>query len=71
MLSSNEKPSTKFWKLAKQIKKDQKYNPGVRMSIRKDEVPIDLANLIKKGIITKDDLTDFSPELLQDLENVL
>lgn len=61
-LTSDKPASTKFWELEKKIKRDRK-NPGVLIEIRKQNMSFDLIRLIHEGVITVEDLNDFSDEL--------
>ena len=62
MLSGNDPASVKFWKLEERIRSDKK-TPGVRLELRKSEVAWDIARLIRDGVITKADITEFSDDL--------
>ncbi|MCI5649198.1 MAG: hypothetical protein MR332_07180 [Fusicatenibacter sp.] len=61
-LKSDEAASTKFWEMEKRIKRDKK-NPGVLIELRKQDMPYDLIRLMHEGVITIEDLNDFSDEL--------
>lgn len=61
-LQSKEPASTKFWELEKKIKRDRK-NPGVLIELNKQDMPFDLIRLIHEGVITVNDLNEFSDEL--------
>ena len=61
-LEGEEPASTKFWELEKKIKRDRK-NPGVLIELSKQNMPFDLIRLIHEGVITVDDLDEFSDEL--------
>ena len=54
--------SEKFWELEKRIKNDRR-SRGVVLEIRKQNVIYDLVAMILDGIITLDDLNDFSDDL--------
>ena len=62
LLSSEEKASDKFWALEKRIYQDKR-SPGVIVQLRRRDMPIQLASLLRDGAITRDDLKEFSPEL--------
>lgn len=62
--------SEKFWELEKRIKKD-KCHPGVLMEMSKSEAIWDMAYLIRLGVITYDDLSDFSEDLKQAVRMLL
>ena len=61
-LLGEEPASTKFWELEKKIKRDRK-NPGVLIELSKQNMPFDLIRLIQEGVITVNDLDEFSDEL--------
>lgn len=54
--------SEKFWALEKRIKNDR-HSRGVALEIRKQNVIYDLVTMIVDGIITLDDLEEFSDDL--------
>ena len=62
LLRSKSLASEMFWKLEKRIKNDKR-SRGVVLEIRKQNVIYDLAAMILDGIITLDDLEDFSDDL--------
>ncbi len=63
LLTDSEKPaSDRFWKLEEKIKHDKK-SPGVILEVRKRDMAFDLIRLLREGIISFDDLKDFSIEL--------
>ena len=62
LLNGDGDASDKFWELEKRIKKD-KHNPGVLIELHKQELPIDLVQLLNVGVITADDLEGFSEDL--------
>lgn len=70
MLQSKKPASTKFWDLDKRIKKDKK-NPGVQMQLDKGEAIFDIVTMINLGIITQDDLADFSDDLKESVLELL
>ncbi|MGM9942259.1 MAG: multidrug transporter [Bulleidia sp.] len=51
--------SEKFWELDKRLRNDKK-NPGVRIQVEKETMIQDLALMVHKGVITMDDLAEFS-----------
>lgn len=61
-LEGEDPASKKFWELEKKIKSDRK-NPGVLIELNKQNMPFDLIRLIHEGVITVNDLDDFSDEL--------
>ena len=62
LLDGAENASDKFWKLEERIKKDKKY-PGAMLELSKGNMVIDIVALINSGVITVDDLGDFSDGL--------
>lgn len=62
LLQSEETASSKFWALADRIKDDRKCS-GVQLSVSRSEMEMDLFYLLRDGVITEDDLNDFSDEL--------
>lgn len=62
LLNNNLPASSKFWELEKRIKLD-KHKPGVSLNLRKQEMFFDIIQLIRDGVITMDDLLEFSDEL--------
>ena len=62
ILSSEGKASDKFWELEKRIYQDKR-SPGVIVQLRRRDMPIQLASLLRDGAITRADLQGFSPEL--------
>ena len=62
ILTSNEKGSARFWALEERIKKDRKA-PGVILSVSKSDMLIDLVRLVQDGVISLEDLFDFSEDV--------
>ena len=58
--------SRKYWELYEEIKKD-KYSYGVMVELRKDEMIDVIRWFIVNQVITKDDLIDFSNELVDSI----
>ena len=70
-LNDDKKPaSDKFWKLEKRIKED-KHHPGVIMEMSKSDAIWDIVALIRRKVITCDDLSDFSDDLQQEVKRIL
>ncbi len=61
ILSQDKNASDNFWELADRIKKDQK-SPGVIIEYYKQDVFFDVIRLFKDGVITDEDLADFSDD---------
>ena len=71
LLSAEDKnASDKFWELEKRIKKDKKH-PGVIMEMSKSEAIWNIVDLIRLGVITYEDLADFSDDLKQAVKMIL
>lgn len=70
LLSSNEPASTKFWKLEKRIKNDNK-NPGVVLQLRKSSMIFDIVEMINLKVISLDDVEDFSEEFKDRIKTLL
>ena len=71
LLSAEDKnASDKFWKLEKRINKDKKH-PGVIMEMSKSEAIWNIVDLIRLGVITYEDLADFSDDLKQAVKMIL
>ena len=62
LLNSYAEPEEKFWALEKRIRKDKK-SPGVIIELSKSEMYYNLLDLINCGVITLEDLNDFSDDL--------
>ncbi|MBE0450900.1 MAG: hypothetical protein IBX70_08645 [Clostridia bacterium] len=62
LLNDSVPASSKFWELEQRIKLDKK-KPGVILNLSKQEMLFDIIRLINDGAITMDDLSDFSDEL--------
>lgn len=71
LLNADDKPSSeKFWELEKRIKRDKKH-PGVIMEISKSKAIWNITDLIRLGVITYDDLSDFSDDLTDAVKLIL
>lgn len=66
----NKIASDKFWELDSKIKTDRRH-PGVILNVRKSEAIYDIVRLIRLGVITYDDLADFSEDLQQAVKLIL
>ena len=62
--AEDKKASDKFWELEKRIKNDRRH-PGVTIEMKKSNAIYDMVNLVRSGVITCDDLIDFSDDLQQ------
>lgn len=69
-LNSPGNASDHFWELEKRIKKDRKH-PGVLMQLDKAEMAWDTVSLLQSGVITMDDLNDFSESFVDTVKLIL
>jgi hypothetical protein len=69
LLNDDLPASSKFWELEQRIKQDKK-KPGVMLNLNKQQMVFDIISLINDGVITMDDLQEFSDEL-RDIVNKL
>ncbi len=67
ILSGNSNPSDKFWKLEKRINND-KNHPGVVIQVKRNTMIYDMATLLRDGVITENDLREFSDELRKSID---
>ena len=70
LLDGEENASDKFWKLEERIKKDKEH-PGVMLELSKGNMVFDIVALINSGVITVDDLGDFSVGLKDSVDFLL
>ena len=70
LLSADEAPSERFWKLEKRIKQDRRH-PGVMIQLEKSETYWNIALLLKKGVINERDLDGFSEDLIEAVKMIL
>lgn len=70
ILSNNSKPSEKFRELEKRINNDKKH-PGVVIQVKRSTMVYNMATLLCDGVITKDDLEEFSDELRKSIDVIL
>ena len=71
LLSAGDRnASDKFWELDNKIRTDRRH-PGVILNVRKSEAIYDILRLIRLGVITYEDLSDFSEELQQTVKLIL
>lgn len=70
LLSGEEDASERFWTLEKRIKADCR-KPGVILSLEKREMVWDIVRLVNDGVISFEDLSDFSEELQSDVKGML
>lgn len=70
LLSGTEIASEKFWKLEERIKKDKKHL-GVMLELSKGNMIYEIVILINSGVVTTDDLVEFSDELKESVDFLL
>lgn len=69
-LSSDLPASSKFWELEERVKRDKK-TPGVCISLSKSNMMWDIVSLIHDGVISFDDLKEFSDDLKEVVKFIL
>ena len=70
ILNSDKHSSEKYWELSERLKKDRR-NSGVLIEdMSRSHMTYILMDLIRDGVITLDDLKDFTPELQELLKRV-
>ena len=62
ILHKDTQPSERFWELEKRIN-DDKHHIGVRARMSRSNMDNNLLGLLREGVITLDDLAEFSDEL--------
>ncbi|WP_281828443.1 MULTISPECIES: multidrug transporter [Lactobacillus] len=70
LLSENNNPSTNFWKLEKRIRYDIK-SPGVAIDVRHSDFFVDILSLMNAGVISREDLVDFSKDVTDWIDQFL
>ena len=70
ILNSDSNPPEKFWELEKRINNDKKH-PGVVIQVKRSTMIYNMAILLRDGVITKDDLEEFSDELKESIDVIL
>ena len=66
LLAGEGKASDKFWALEERLRKDRE-SPGVIVEMRRSKLLWNLSELLKEGVISKEDLTGFSDGTLKAL----
>ena len=66
ILNSDKLPSEKFWELEKRIFNDKKH-VGVTAVMSRSRFLENIYSLLSEGAITKNDLSDFSEELQNEI----
>lgn len=67
LLEGDGTPSEKFWELEKRIKSDRR-RKGVLIRLSKQDMPLDLVELIRDGVIDFKDIADFSSDLQETIK---
>lgn len=67
LLEGDGTPSEKFWELEKRIKSDRR-RKGVLIRLSKQDMPLDLVELIRDGVIDFKDIEDFSSDLQETIK---
>ncbi|MDY2762200.1 MAG: hypothetical protein SOU09_09080 [Faecalimonas umbilicata] len=62
LLSGEGRPSEKFWTLEERIRKDKK-DTGVQLKMSRSNCIPNIISLLNEGVITMEDLDEFSDEL--------
>lgn len=70
LLSAPGNASDHFWELEERIRKDKKH-PGVILNLRKSEAIWDIAAFVGRKVITMDELSGFSDDLIDAVKLIL
>ncbi len=70
LLSGDLPASSKFWELEKRLKIDKK-RPGVCIVLSKSNMIYDIVSLINDGVISLENLDEFSDELKESVKFLL
>ena len=70
LLAENKPASYKYWELRKRINQDKKCS-GVVMETIISTMIIEVAGMIVDGVITLDDISDFSDEFKESIKIIL
>lgn len=70
LLSEDDDPSEKFWKLDERIKKDKR-KKGVQLEMSRSELIYNIISLIKEDAICFEDLEEFSDGLKETVKAFL
>lgn len=62
LLSDSRAPSENFWELERRIRED-KHRAGVCLEMRQSVMLDNIIRLLREGVITVEDINDFSDEL--------
>lgn len=70
ILCTDKNPSEKFWELEKRINKD-KQSIGVKIDMCRSKMDINILDLLRDGVITLEDLAEFSDELKEKMTFIM
>ena len=70
LLSTDDNPAEKFWKLEERVNQDKK-KKGVVLETRRSRLIYNICNLINEGAITMEDLEGFSDILKERVRTCL
>lgn len=70
ILRSDREEADKFWALEERIRKDKKH-PGVQLDMRRSRALFNLLILVSEGVISREDLADFSGDLQETVDYLL
>lgn len=70
LLSEDINPSDKFWQLEQRIKEDRK-KTGVQLEMSRSNLIFSIISLITEGVISIEDLCEFSDELQETVKLIL
>lgn len=71
ILNSDKRASEKYWELEKKVRKDKRNSGVLACDIRRSRFELLLLQLIHDGVITSEDLADFSAELQERIKFIL
>lgn len=70
LLAENKPASYKYWELRKRVNQDRK-SSGVIIEPRRSTMTFEVAGMIIDGVITLDDISDFSDEFKESIKIIL
>ena len=70
LLQNEKSASTKFWELEKRIKQDKK-SSGVIIDMRRSTAINNIVSLVLDGVISLDDLEEFSDDLKEAVKYIV
>ena len=66
ILNGEGNPSDKFWRLEQRLREDKR-SPGIQVEMRRSRLRFNLLLLLNDGVISLDDLNEFSDELRESM----